>query len=497
MVADPQSGGRAGRAVILLIVAYVLIWWAYAVVAKGSQDIHFDMAEAFAWSLEPSFGYPKHPPFSAWVVAAWFAVVPRADWAYYLLSMTCVGVALWFVYLIARLFVTGHKLAVALTLLMLTPGFNFLALKYNPNSLLVPVWAGATWLFLRSRQERSALAGAFAGLGAAIAMLSKYWSIFLIIGFGAALLVDRRRADYFRSPAPYAAILVGALALAPHVASLVRADFAPFHYATAAHVAPGGLDVAKKIGSYLVGGLLYLSGSALLFVFVVRPRFSDWRDMLWSGDNDRRVIAALLIAALLAPLPVALATQTLLDPIWTVSSWALLPALVLSPAHKAVGRRAAAAALLAAYALPCLALAASPLVAIRVLHVGVDNSQIYFSLLSREVDRAWPTTSDRPLRYVTGDSGLAWGCTFYCHDRPRALPWFNESEAPWIDIADMKQSGFVALCRKDDPICLGRARDFAAANPNTREMTITLVRTMFGMRSEPRDFMILLAPPRG
>ncbi len=493
MVADPQ---RAGRAVIVLIAGYMLLWWAYAVVAKGSQDIHFDMAEAFAWSMEPSFGYPKHPPFDAWLVAAWFAVLPRTDWAYYLLSLTCVGAALWFVYLISAQFVTGHKRVVALVLLTLTPGFNFLALKYNPNALLVPVWAGATWLFLRSRQQRTALSGALAGLGAAIAMLSKYWSIFLIVGFGAALLADRRRAAYLRSPAPYAAVIVGALALVPHVLSLVHDNFQPFHYATAAHVAPSVVAVLKEFGLYLAGGLLYLTGSVLLLWLVAKPKLADWRDMLWPAENDRRVIGVLQATALLSPFPVALATQTLVNSLWTVSSWAQLPALVLSSARVVISRRAAAAALLAAYMLPCLALAASPLVALRVLRRGVDNSQIYFSVLAHEVDRLWPTTSDKPLRYVTGESGLAWGCTFYCRDRPRTLPWFNESEAPWIDIADMKEKGFVALCRKDDTICLDRARDFAAGNANVHETTVTLVRSMFGAHSAPRDFTILFAPPR-
>src|SRR5207244_4369762 len=127
MLADPHRGRLAA---VVLIAAYVVLWWAYAVVAKGTQDIHFDMGETFAWSLEPRFGYPKHPPLGAWVVAAWFAVFPRADWAYYLLSMACVGVAMWFAYLIAAQFVVDRKRSVALVLLAFTPAFNFLALKY-------------------------------------------------------------------------------------------------------------------------------------------------------------------------------------------------------------------------------------------------------------------------------------------------------------------------------------------------------------------------------
>src|SRR5213076_2304981 len=81
---DPRRGDRI---VALALIGFVALWTIYGVVAKGSQDIHFDMGEAVAWSREPALGTPKHPPLSAWLVKAWFTVFPLADWAYYLLAM--------------------------------------------------------------------------------------------------------------------------------------------------------------------------------------------------------------------------------------------------------------------------------------------------------------------------------------------------------------------------------------------------------------------------
>jgi len=492
-LADPCRGNRAALG---LIAAYVLLWWAYAVVAKSSQSIHFDMGEIFAWSLEPAFGYPKHPPFGVWVVTMWFAIFPRTDWAYYLLSASCIGVALWFVWLIATEFVSGHKRAAALVLLAFMPGFNFLALKYNPNALLVPVWAGATWLFLRSWRERTALSGALAGLGAAIAMLSKYWSVFLIGGFAVAVLSDRRRSAYFRSTAPYAALVVGALAIAPNIASLVHYDFQPFTYATATHAATSFGPVLTKIGNYL-GGLLYLAGPFAVLALACRPTLAAWRDMLWPREDDRRFVAVLLWSAFVAPIAVALAMRAQLDSLWTVSFWAPLPALLLSSPKIAITRRAAAAILVAAYAVSCVALAIAPAVALLVMWRGVDNSQIYFAPLAQEVDRLWPTVSDKPLRFVAGEQGLAWGCTFYCRDEPRALPGFLPGESPWIDTAEMAWRGFVGLCVAGNSGCLAAARKLAAGNPRLHEETVTVTRTSFGMTAALRKFTIVLAPPQG
>ena len=120
----------------------------------------------------------------------------------------------------------------ALAFLTLSPGFNLQPLKFNSNALLIPAWAAASYAFLRAFHDRNLLWGAIAGGAAAAAMLTKYWSIFLIIGFVVAALAHLRRLDYLRSPAPWASVVVGALIMAPNIVSLVDYDFQPFRYAT-------------------------------------------------------------------------------------------------------------------------------------------------------------------------------------------------------------------------------------------------------------------------
>jgi hypothetical protein len=53
--------GERELAVIGVLLAYVAVWTLYGVLSKGSQDVHFDMAEMVAWSRELALGYPKHP----------------------------------------------------------------------------------------------------------------------------------------------------------------------------------------------------------------------------------------------------------------------------------------------------------------------------------------------------------------------------------------------------------------------------------------------------
>src|SRR5262249_40957467 len=118
-------------------------------------------------------------------------------------------------------------------------------------------------------------------------------------------------------------------------------------------------------------------------------------------------------------------------------------------------------------------------------HRGVDTGAAYYSLLAREVDRRWPQVSDKPLRYVAGPEHLAWACTFYCCDRPRAFPSFSRTNAPWIDPATMAREGFVVLCPAEQPICIRFARDIAGNNPNLREETVELARHGWGTQGPP------------
>src|SRR5258708_16296614 len=79
-LADPA---RRERAVVLVLAGYCGLWTLYGAIAKGSQDIHFDMGEMVAWSRETVWGTPKHPPFGAWLVRPSFTVFPLPDFSSY------------------------------------------------------------------------------------------------------------------------------------------------------------------------------------------------------------------------------------------------------------------------------------------------------------------------------------------------------------------------------------------------------------------------------
>ena len=225
------------------------MWSLYGALAKGSQDIHFDMGEMVAWSREAGIGTPKHPPFAAWLVRVWFSVFPLTDWSYYVFAMVLASFALWVAWRLSEPYLDGEKRVVGLVLLTFIPFFNFHALKYNANTVLIPLWAlDHVVVPALVRDAQRDLWPRSPGSRPPRAMLGKYWSIFLLAGLGVAALADPRRAVYFRSARALVTIAVGALALAPHVAWIVANDFAPFTYAVAVHPATRESAIMSGIG---------------------------------------------------------------------------------------------------------------------------------------------------------------------------------------------------------------------------------------------------------
>ena len=379
------------------------------------------MTELIAWSRDLSFGYLKHPPLAAWLVRLWFSVFPLTDGFYYLLAALMPTTALWVFWRLSADYLDIEKRVLGLVLLMFIPFYNFLALKLNANTVLLPTWAAATFYFLRSYRTGSAAYGAATGLSAAACMLAKYWSVFLLVGFLVAALIDARRLAYFRSPAPWVAAVVAVAALSPHLIWLYQHGFAPFEYAVAKHTANSLLGAMIGAVAYLGGSLAYATIPIVLTLLIGRAGWATLGDMLWPADRERRLVAATFYAPLVLPLGTILADGVSLTPLWSMPAFTLLPIVLLSPQAIQFRPLQMSRILYAALVLPSAMLIAAPAVALAVhLAGGKLIAAAQGLLLATEVERAWHEVTPEPLRFVGCDVSDA--VIAYAHERPRAMP---------------------------------------------------------------------------
>ncbi len=476
------------RAVFVALVGYGVVWTLFGVIAKSNQDLHPDMAEMIAWSRNLAFGFPKHPPFAAIVVRGWFAWFPVTDWAFYLLAAVTATLALWIAWQLYADYLPPKKRLVALCFLTFIPFFNFHALKFNVNTVLIPLWAATTFFFLRSHRTGSAAYGALTGIAAAACMATKYWSIFLLVGLAAAALSDRRRGQYFRSPAPWIAILVGAVAISPHIGWLEKHNFSPFEYALTVHGDFSFTDALVAALRYCADAATFVSVPLAIVLVVLRPSRRALADIAWPADRERRLVAVAFWTTLLSPIVPALMWGLAINAIWTMSSWTLLPVLLLSPHSVEISSKWTRRILGSAVVLPLVILLAAPAVAVITHRVGNLPISAHSRLLSMRVDRAWHEITDQPLRYVDGD--VAYSVALYAPDRPRPLP-----DLPPISDMVLKRDGLAFVCVYEDERCIGDLAARYHTEPDSRRSEVVLRREFFGQPGRPQRYAILIVPP--
>jgi hypothetical protein len=491
-LSDPK---RRGRTVIVVLAAYWAVWTVYAVVAKASQDFHFDMGEMVAWSREITFGTPKHPPLPAWLVGAWFSIFPLATWAYDLFAVGIATVSLWVAFVVSTRYLDGVKSAVGLALLTLVPFFNFHALKFNANSAMMPWWALTTWFFLRSFESRGLGFAALAGFAAAGAVLTKYWSVVLLAALAIAAASDPRRKLYFGSAAPLVTVAAGVAALSPHLVWLYLHDFGTFGYALESH--PGTVLEAFVSGvGYAAGALGYAVVPILLTGIAAKPAPADVADMLWPGDPRRRLPVVVFILPLVLPALMAIATAEKVVSLWAIGGMTLLPVVLLSSPRIVIPRIAAIRILAIAVFFPVLAVLVAPIVAVVTHFNGIPNYGTQYSLVAEAAGRVWRETTEEPLRLIGSYDNVLNGTAFYFPDRPSTFEIVTPALTPWTDEARIARQGILLYCPVTENRCMDALNRRAATAPRGRRVEMDISRTFLGIPGPVTRYAIVAIPPQ-
>lgn len=490
---DREPGGRA---TFILLALFVAIWTPFQIVSFSSLDLHPDLTEIYAWSRHPIAGYYKHPPLGGLIAAAWFSVFPAADWSFHLLAMTNAAIALYAIDLIARRYLTGDKRLFVLLFLLLTPFYQFHSVRFASNQTLLTTWPIAVYCFLRAFETRGVLWSAAAGVAAALAMLGKYYSFYLIAGLVVAALSHPGRWTYLKSPSPWISAIAGLTVLSPHFYWLTTSGYQTFDYAFRVHGLTSQLEILKNNALYLAGAIGYVAAPLAAYLLAVRPGRRVLVRAFWPSDPELRMLVVLLAVLLLLPPLSAPFLGVKLTSLWTMQAWFLLPIVLLAPDAVVLPRRAAIGVAVFVLAIAAAVTAASPGIA-WVYHFRTDeDGSAYYRLTSEEITTAWRQSTGTPLRIVLGDQNFAVAASFYSSDHPDSVPGFDLRLAPWVTEERLQREGFAVICRADDVPCTSVALQRAAGDPLARTREIEVPNRYLGHISATKRFHILIVPPR-
>ena len=444
---------------LFFLIFFLFLLWTVVPLLSGYPP-GLDAIEMHSWSLAPQWGYYKHPPLPAWVVACSEWLFGKTYVALILPSTASIAITYWAIWHLGKKILTPRLAIVAVFLSSTCLFYHLWATSFNHDVVQIPLWAWSVALFydaIHSPRTRDWIA---LGLVFGFALLAKYTAVLLIPPALLFLAFTPSARHYLKPLSLFSFIIAAALIFGPHLIWLVQHDFQPFNYlSTRLAVHDGQHYWIRGFTSFI--GMTLLANCLLLIVFWPRPRcspqpFSCPTDkpsicataQTHSQPVQNRFLLLLGLGPVLLALLVGLAGATL-EQTWAMGIVPLF-SLVL------VNRQPTRALFLYQRRWLVVWFIFQLLMASAFL---IKGSAMYTQLFQGSARVTYPAQAitqgivsqwqasfpGKKLRYVAGpiwDAGIV---SFYASDTPQVLVDGDFSKAPWISKEAINTCGIVLL----------------------------------------------------
>ncbi len=484
------TGRAAARGAMVAAALFALAGVAFLTGLKAAQDIFIDAAEAYAWGQQFLGGYGRHPPLTGWIAGVWYSVFPAADWASYALSRVMTFVTLAAIYFIARRVAGSRRAAFVMLVMMLYPLFATKGERFNNYQVLLAMLPLLVLAFLDAYKKRTAPSGAVLGLAAAACTMTIYSGLIGVAAIGLAALIHHDRWRFLRSPAPWVAAVVYALALTPHVLWLITWNFPTLQWASSLAEQPGSpWHTLNYLGHHLaLTAIPVVVGAALLLRWRIRPRAAV------AHQPDASLVLVVSTVLVSTPVIAALALGSYLRLDWGNPLFFLVPLTLLVLVPLRVTRRAVARAAIAAIAFTMLLLAASPVypwVNYRLRPVGGPHAP--YHEIGAALTNLWHQRFATPLQIVVGGYEVAAYVVFYSPDHPKMYADFDPALSSWIDYpGELKRKGWIGACGHGDADCIAK---LDALDPAAEKAVVSVTRLIGGVQGETMSYAVRISAP--
>ena len=500
--------------VIWFAMLHAVLWTVALMSLKAAQDVHMDVAEAYAWGQKFLLGYGKHPPLSGWIAGLWFMAFPIRDWSTYALAMTTLAVGLVVCWHIAARVVDLRRAFLTVLMLAIYPIFNFKGFKYNADLLQLVTLPLIVLAYLHAFEKRNVWSGILLGLAAVAGMMTKYWAVTIIGAVGVAALAHPDRLRFLASPAPWVAVVTLLIGLVPHAWWVVQVDFAPFTYAGDVYELSSRAQAAHFAATY-VGQYVALFVPPVLAAWLAlrwQPLHRLWRQpfgvtlqrgALLTGTSaatdPARARPIWIIQAIVGIVPpiAAVVLPVFIKTDWGIPLFFLVP-LCLVALPRLWVPRAALVRLAAIWLVMTLAvLLASPLLARMSVRqtAEVGSTRNPLSQFSEQLTAIWHQRFPTRWAVVAGTTEVGEPMTFYSPDHPAPLTPGEIWSSGLTSLDEAKRLGFIGICDTTDNR-LAECEQWMAANaPNAEQLEVAARRFFRGVSGPLVRWKIYVAPP--
>jgi putative flippase GtrA len=414
-----------------------------------------DELENMHWGQALDWGSAKHPPLFGWVNYLWVETVGYHDLSTYVLQKLNVAVGLVLLYILARRFLDRRGALLAVALAAATVNIILIALKYNGNSALWPIWIAYLLVLHRAVRTDRGRWWVATGLLAAAAVLTKYHTFLLLacsLGWLIATPAGRAALAGWRL---WLGVFVGLAVLAPHIVWFVERGGPTFGYAIenlTAGRGPGSLlSHIRNPAQYALTQAVFLCPALVLLLrWVGQDRTAGRRRQRDATDLDFLLWHGPVFG--LAPAALSVVSGITLGGMWGIASWALLPIWVIARfdvATDAARLRTATrnvAGVTLAYAVVAL------------IHGAFFDRQADYKQAAEAVQAAWRARYATPLAIVGGEGRYYHGLGAYATDHPDVFTFLDPGTNRRITPGRLAQEGAAIVVVNSLPEKLALAR---------------------------------------
>lgn len=497
----PQPAFNTKKFFGIFCLVHLLVWTIIPAMVRGS--VPQDTLEGIAWGNQWQLGYDKHPPLAAWLSALATKLGGTVGWPVYLLAQLLTLLTFWAIWRLARRFMPPVYALISVLLLEGIMYYNLLTPKFNPGTLMTPVWALsilATYVALR---EQKLWQWVLVGMVTAANIYTKYQAPLIILPLMAMLFVTSEGRASFKKPGVYLSVVICTIVLLPHIQWSFVHQFSEVNYALGRTAAGNvNLSLGHKIVNHIwnpINLVISQLGAMAGLILMLIPFYKTKRINLNLNSFDQRFIYIAGLGPMALTVLYSLITGDHVHGTWCTpyfSLFGILALVILQPEITKKNFKRFLIIFSVLFALMPIMRYSSLIVTPYLTHEAKAHTYMPGKNIANSLTEQWHQRYQSKLNYVAGSHYLLVYISAYSKDKP--VPYFDwdKKQSDWIDEKAMRQQGAIFTWYITNPKDQHMPKEIKQRFPQAIEVAPQTYPQLTGAKVAPVIIGVAFLPPQ-
>lgn len=436
---------------LFFICSQIIIWSLLPIfVVKGT---YIDVLENIEWGRHWQWGYDKNPFFGAVVTYLGYLSTNHSINFAFILSQIAVVTSLWAIWQLAKQILPSIYALLSVTLLIVIKYYNLDTTEFNDDVIELALWALSIYCFFLAVKNPTTKHWVFTGIFAALALMTKYYSIMLLFSMFMFLLINHEARKSFFNKNFYIGLLIFCIICLPNIIWLVQHSFVSIDYAfDRANLTKHALTSFSLRFRNVTNFIVTLIGDVLPLIAVAFFCFRKRDQEAASLDSFTwQYLLSMGFGPVFFTLLFILFTGADFRSPWATPLFSLWGILFIAWWRPLLTRKNLFHyTLLISLVFIFWCLFYIYYETIYAFHGKGTYEAFPGKTVAKTLTNEWHQRFHTPLPYVAGERLYVVNLTVFSHDHPHGFFEWDQNHSQWIDEKTLKQRGAMFLWNTDD-----------------------------------------------